>query len=89
MSKMIMVDSQPIKFQIWDTAGIHPSSKTLRVVMTNGLCVSSIFAVWRPVGQEKYHSLAPMYYRGAAAAIIVYDLTRAVNTLPLTHLRNC
>mmetsp|Transcript_8112 Transcript_8112/g.12110 ORF Transcript_8112/g.12110 Transcript_8112/m.12110 type:complete len:173 (+) Transcript_8112:96-614(+) len=48
MSKMIMVDGKPIKFQIWDTAG-----------------------------QEKYHSLAPMYYRGAAAAIIVYDITRA------------
>lgn len=48
MSKMITVNSKPIKFQIWDTAG-----------------------------QEKYHSLAPMYYRGAAAAIVVYDITRA------------
>merc|ERR1712224_1044095 len=27
-------------------------------------------------GQEKYHSLAPMYYRGAAAAILVYDMTK-------------
>lgn len=54
MSKLIMVDGAPIKYQIWDTAG-----------------------------QEKYHSLAPMYYRGAAAAIIVYDITRAqsFNTL--------
>lgn len=26
-------------------------------------------------GQERYHSLAPMYYRGAAAAIIVFDIT--------------
>jgi len=46
MSKMILVDGAPIKFQIWDTAG-----------------------------QEKYHSLAPMYYKGAAAAIIVYVVT--------------
>jgi small GTP-binding protein len=54
MSKLIMVEQQPIKYQIWDTAG-----------------------------QEKYHSLAPMYYRGAAAAIIVYDITKATsfNTL--------
>ena len=50
MSKLIMVDGNPIKYQIWDTAG-----------------------------QEKYHSLAPMYYRGAAAAIIVYDITRAAS----------
>jgi Ras-related protein Rab-22 len=48
MSKQIVADGQPIKYQIWDTAG-----------------------------QEKYHSLAPMYYRGAAAAIIVYDITSA------------
>ena len=25
--------------------------------------------------QERYHSLAPMYYRGAASAIVVYDIT--------------
>ena len=24
---------------------------------------------------ERYRSLAPMYYRGAAAAIVVYDIT--------------
>lgn len=47
MSKLIMVEGAPIKFQIWDTAG-----------------------------QEKYHSLAPMYYKGAAAAIVVYDITK-------------
>mmetsp|Transcript_26507 Transcript_26507/g.59334 ORF Transcript_26507/g.59334 Transcript_26507/m.59334 type:complete len:195 (-) Transcript_26507:44-628(-) len=47
MSRLILVDGAPIKFQIWDTAG-----------------------------QEKYHSLAPMYYKGAAAAIVVYDITK-------------
>lgn len=25
----------------------------------------------------QYHSLAPMYYKGAAAAIVVYDMTRS------------
>lgn len=24
--------------------------------------------------QHRYHSLAPMYYRGAQAAIVVYDI---------------
>jgi len=28
-------------------------------------------------GQERYHSLAPMYYRGASAAIVVFDITHA------------
>ena len=32
--------------------------------------------VWDTAGQERYHSLAPMYYRGAAAAILVYDMTK-------------
>ncbi|VDO91139.1 unnamed protein product [Schistosoma curassoni] len=27
------------------------------------------------LGQERYHSLAPMYYRGAQAAVVVYDIT--------------
>ena len=30
------------------------------------------------LGQERYRSLAPMYYRGAQAAIVVYDITHAV-----------
>mmetsp|Transcript_35362 Transcript_35362/g.72210 ORF Transcript_35362/g.72210 Transcript_35362/m.72210 type:complete len:201 (-) Transcript_35362:98-700(-) len=54
MSKTLTVDGEPVKYQIWDTAG-----------------------------QEKYHSLAPMYYRGAAAAVVVYSITDAAsfNTL--------
>lgn len=27
----------------------------------------------------QYHSLAPMYYRGAAAAVVVYSITDAVS----------
>ncbi|CAD8121144.1 unnamed protein product [Paramecium sonneborni] len=32
-------------------------------------------AIWDTAGQEKYHSLAPLYYRNSDAAIIVYDTT--------------
>ena len=31
--------------------------------------------MWDTSGQEKYRSLAPMYYRGAAIAIVVFDIT--------------
>ncbi|XP_033754054.1 ras-related protein Rab-22A-like [Pecten maximus] len=34
------------------------------------------FQIWDTAGQEKYRALAPMYYRGSAAAIVVYDITR-------------
>ncbi|KAI6650525.1 Ras-related protein Rab-22A-like [Oopsacas minuta] len=33
------------------------------------------FQMWDTAGQEKYKGLAPMYYRGASAAIVVYDIT--------------
>ena len=34
-----------------------------------------ILDIWDTAGQERYNSLLPMYYRGAQAAIIVYDTT--------------
>nr|GEU77774.1 Ras-related protein RHN1 isoform X1 [Tanacetum cinerariifolium] len=37
------------------------------------------FDIWDTAGQERYHSLAPMYYRGAAAAVVVYDITKMVS----------
>ena len=33
-------------------------------------------AIWDTAGQEKYRSLAPIYYRDADVAIVVYDLTK-------------
>jgi Ras-related protein Rab-5C len=32
------------------------------------------FDIWDTAGQERFNALAPMYYRGAQAAIIVYDI---------------
>lgn len=43
------------------------------------------FQIWDTAGQEKYHSLAPMYYRGAAAAIVVYDITQAGSFVTLKN----
>lgn len=33
------------------------------------------FEIWDTAGQERYAALAPLYYRGAAAAVVVYDIT--------------
>jgi hypothetical protein len=40
-------------------------------------CPAHAYAASAP--QEQYHSLTPMYYRNSAAAIIVYDITRAAS----------
>jgi len=31
--------------------------------------------IWDTAGQERFRSMTPMYYRGSAAAILVYDIT--------------
>jgi len=39
--------------------------------------------IWDTAGQERFRSMGPMYYRGAAAAIIVFDITSEES---FTHL---
>lgn len=34
------------------------------------------FEIWDTAGQEKYHSVTPLYYRGAHAALLVYDISK-------------
>ena len=33
------------------------------------------YQIWDSDGQDRYPTLAPTYYRGAAVAIVVYDIT--------------
>lgn len=43
------------------------------------------FNIWDTAGQEKYRSLASLYYRGADCAIVVYDITNKVYCLLFTE----
>eukprot|EP01133_Synstelium_polycarpum_P012212 gene12212-14300_t len=44
------------------------------MTLDNGVTVK--LEIWDTAGQERYRSLTPMYYRGASAAVIVYDITK-------------
>eukprot|EP01083_Nonionella_stella_P247766 858662_1 len=46
---------------------------TTKVITVNNRQIK--FDIWDTAGQEKYRSMTPLYYRGAYAAIIVYDIT--------------
>eukprot|EP01063_Lacrimia_lanifica_P036717 TRINITY_DN7366_c0_g1_i1.p1 TRINITY_DN7366_c0_g1~~TRINITY_DN7366_c0_g1_i1.p1 ORF type:complete len:208 (+),score=75.67 TRINITY_DN7366_c0_g1_i1:528-1151(+) len=35
------------------------------------------FSLWDTAGQEQYHSLVPVYFRSAAAVVLMYDITSA------------
>ncbi|KAG7255272.1 hypothetical protein CRUP_003431 [Coryphaenoides rupestris] len=34
------------------------------------------FEIWDTAGMEKYHSITPLYYRGAHAVLVVYDISK-------------
>jgi len=42
--------------------------------MINGLYFN--LTIWDTAGEEKYHALAPIFYRGSDGAIIIYDCTK-------------
>lgn len=49
-----------------------PSKRTERLNEPSSRRIE--FRIWDTAGQEKYHSLAPLYYRNALASIVIYDL---------------
>lgn len=53
------------------TVGAANLSVTIATERAGEVC----FNIWDTAGQEKYRSLAPMYFAGAHLAILVFDLT--------------
>ncbi|XP_065827761.1 ras-related protein Rab-22A-like [Oscarella lobularis] len=61
------------------TIGASFISKTLQVDDQ-----SVKFQIWDTAGAERYRGLTPLYYRGAAAALLVYDVTKLSTFKTLT-----
>ena len=61
------------KFQANSPATIGASFQNYKV--TTKKCTSSL-QIWDTAGQEKFRSLAPMYYRSADVALLCFDLTK-------------
>lgn len=58
------------------TIGASFTSKTVEIVDSDKNDSRQVsFNIWDTAGEEKYHSLASLYYRNAAAAIVVYDIS--------------
>lgn len=74
LTQTLCIDDTTVKFEIWDTAGQerywNPSPPALAPKSSNYLIVRCVLLC----NLCRYHSLAPMYYRGAQAAIVVYDI---------------
>jgi small GTP-binding protein len=57
------------------TVGATSATVSVRTEI-KGKDTTVIFNIWDTAGQEKYRSLAPMYFSGAHLAILVFDITQ-------------
>ncbi len=65
--------SLPVKQDSNHTIGVEFGSKVVNVVSK-----SVKLQVWDTAGQERFRSVTRSYYRGAAGALLVYDISRFV-----------
>ena len=59
---------------IMSTTGASYAGKTMAFEEFGVQCIK--FEIWDTAGQEKYRSLTKIFYKDAAVAILVYDITR-------------
>ena len=65
------------------TTGASYAGKTMTFDEFEGKAIK--FEIWDTAGQEQYRSLTKIFYKDAAAAILVYDITRKDSFLELKN----
>ena len=68
---------------IISTTGASYAGKTMTFDEFGGKAIK--FEIWDTAGQEQYRSLTKIFYKDAAAAILVYDITRKDSFLELKN----
>eukprot|EP01031_Cornospumella_fuschlensis_P025687 gene25687-31021_t len=68
---------QEFKVVLLGDSSVGKTSLMMRFVRNDVNKKSVKLCIWDTAGQERFRCLAPMYYRGATAAILVYDITSA------------
>ncbi|XP_077927631.1 ras-related protein Rab-17 [Halichoerus grypus] len=67
------------KLALLGSGSMGKSSLALRCVLHDGGGLGAVFLrfeIWDTAGQEKYHSICHLDFRGGNAALLVYDVTR-------------
>ncbi|EKM61467.1 uncharacterized protein PHACADRAFT_248102 [Phanerochaete carnosa HHB-10118-sp] len=65
------------QFDDYRESTIGAAFLTQTVALEDGTSVK--FEIWDTAGQERYKSSAPMYYRNANCAVVVYDITQSAS----------
>jgi small GTP-binding protein len=66
------------KFHASSFSTVGATNATISVrTQLGGNDATVIFNIWDTAGQEKYRSLAPMYFSGAHLAVLVFDVTQS------------